>query len=504
MKRNFIVISVVLTLILNAITAAVGQQANQDLFNALKNSNIEAVKKALADGTDLNAKHEGDGWRPLHFAVDKGNSEMVKLLVEKGADVNAKDLSSNTPLISACAKGQSDIATFLIGKGADVKAKVDYQNFTTVFYAARNCSLEVVKLLVEKGADPNVVATFKGEAPIHQAARRGDLEIIKFLLDKGVDVNKNTPLNGAAAEGKLEAVKLLLERGAKVNGSDGKDCTPLHAAVIYNQMETAKLLIERGADIHAMTGMRFGETADARQLFETKRGPSATVGISRIAPLLCAVCKGNVEMMKFLLEKGARVDYGGREGPTPLLYAVDRGNVEIVKFLLEKGADIRIGNDAGNTPLRCAVDRGKMEIVKLLVDKAVEKDADLLKSKILVVLPVGPNDRSPRLTGTLLHLAVKSGNLEVAKFLLEKGLDVNAKDKKEETVLYYACRQGLAETVKFLVEEKEAYFNITNDVGLTPLYAVIDLINQQASKTPSTVVERWKKIKAYLESKGAQ
>ena len=66
---------------------------------------IEAAKKAIADGADVNAKKE-DGQTPLHSAVvaalDSGDNKVIELLIENGADVNAKIVSGRhqgmTPL----------------------------------------------------------------------------------------------------------------------------------------------------------------------------------------------------------------------------------------------------------------------------------------------------------------------------------------------------------------------------------------------------------------------
>ena len=52
--------------------------------------NIEAVKKTLADGADVNAKDD-NGSTPLHPAAANDHKELAELLIEKGANVNAKD-----------------------------------------------------------------------------------------------------------------------------------------------------------------------------------------------------------------------------------------------------------------------------------------------------------------------------------------------------------------------------------------------------------------------------
>jgi len=61
---------------------------------AAHQGNIEAVKKHIAAGTDVNAKNSG-GWTPLHSVATK---EIVELLIAEGADVNAKGKVGITPL----------------------------------------------------------------------------------------------------------------------------------------------------------------------------------------------------------------------------------------------------------------------------------------------------------------------------------------------------------------------------------------------------------------------
>ena len=81
--------------------------------------NIEAVKKHLAAGADVNAKDE-NGETPLHLAPTK---ETAELLIAEGADVNAKSRSGHTSLHLAAIGGQKEIAELLIAAGADVNAK---------------------------------------------------------------------------------------------------------------------------------------------------------------------------------------------------------------------------------------------------------------------------------------------------------------------------------------------------------------------------------------------
>ena len=67
------------------------------LLKAIQEGKIKAVKQAIADGADVNAKSKF-GRTPLHHAAVDGRKEIAELLIAQGADVNAKIADGYTPL----------------------------------------------------------------------------------------------------------------------------------------------------------------------------------------------------------------------------------------------------------------------------------------------------------------------------------------------------------------------------------------------------------------------
>ena len=66
------------------------QSPNPPLFDAVKKGDIEAVRKHLDAGADVNTKDE-DGYTLLTVAAAYGSKEIVELLIFNGVDVNASD-----------------------------------------------------------------------------------------------------------------------------------------------------------------------------------------------------------------------------------------------------------------------------------------------------------------------------------------------------------------------------------------------------------------------------
>jgi ankyrin repeat protein len=89
-------------------------KAAESIHIAAKAGHIEAVKKHLAEGADVNGRggvFEGD--TPLLHAVMNSRKEIVELLITNGADVNAKDADGFTPLDTAINSQHTEIADLL-------------------------------------------------------------------------------------------------------------------------------------------------------------------------------------------------------------------------------------------------------------------------------------------------------------------------------------------------------------------------------------------------------
>ena len=70
------------------------------LRSAAHDGNIEAVKRQLAAGANVNAPNTY-GWTALYWASSRGHKEIVELLIANGADVNVQSDNGRTPLDGA-------------------------------------------------------------------------------------------------------------------------------------------------------------------------------------------------------------------------------------------------------------------------------------------------------------------------------------------------------------------------------------------------------------------
>ncbi|MDR1385312.1 MAG: ankyrin repeat domain-containing protein [Planctomycetaceae bacterium] len=254
----------------------------------------------------------------------------------------------------------------------------------------------------------------------------------------------------AVAKGSLDDVKTLIEQGADTKTpykNDGwtplpppskiiipeNHWTPLYFAAAHNSnVDVLKYLVEKGANVNIKTDS--GET-----------------------PLhVAASTNSNVDVLKYLIEKGADVNAKDMMGWTPLHFAAaHNSNVDILKYLVEKGADINAKNKYNDeTPLTWAVRRGNsnVDVLKYLV----EKGADVNTKDIA--------------GWTLLHFAASNNsNVDVLKYLVEKGADVNAKSNEGKTPLFIAAISGNLGFIKYFVAQG-LIANVKDNYGKTPLF----------------------------------
>ena len=116
------------------------------IHEAAGTGNIEAVKKHLDMGTDVNEKDDLE-MTPLLYADTK---EIAELLIAKGADVDGMGVQGMTPLNMAASAGHAGIAELLISKGAEVNANTS-RGGTPLDFAIRNKQTETTDLLRKHG-----------------------------------------------------------------------------------------------------------------------------------------------------------------------------------------------------------------------------------------------------------------------------------------------------------------------------------------------------------------
>ena len=197
----------------------------------------------------------------------------------------------------------------------------------------------------------------------------------------GAEVARYSGLHAAAHKGDVARIEQLAAAGARVNERDSHGRTPLHVATFAGQREAIRALVKAGADLGLLENDRYDAVTIAAVANdeETLRvllslGASARLTTSRYdgTALIAAAHLGHSGVVRQLIAAGAPLDHVNNLGWTALLEAVVLGSgglphQQVVQLLVEHGADVNIGDRNGVTPLGHARARGFREIEVILV-----------------------------------------------------------------------------------------------------------------------------------------
>ncbi|MDO6993415.1 ankyrin repeat domain-containing protein [Brachyspira innocens] len=263
----------------------------------------------------------------------------------------------------------------------------------------------------------------------------------------------------AVKYGDKKMVTELLSYGANADQTYVDNDSPLKTASAKGDLELVKEFIKRGANVN----FRGEGNIDALHL------------------AVMSTNENSLKIMKELLDAGAKVDieYGWEE-PVPILFETigyvgeSKCYLEKFKMLAEYGADINYVDNYGGYPLiHYAVQSGCLDIVKYLVSKGTDP---AMKYELEEYYP---NVNISLLAGTLYN-----SDTEMAKYLIEQGADVNTPIPSEDgyPLLLQAIDNGKTELVKLLIEngadttvvnkEKKTVFDIAREKGYDDIVAL--------------------------------
>ena len=451
----------------------------------------DLVALLIDSGADVSARNRA-GVTPLSLAAETGNVNMVARLLDAGADVEDTLPNGETALMMAARTGDVDTIELLIDQGAEIDARETKRGTTALMWAAAYGSQAAVEALVNRGADFSLRSD-----PIQQARRPYLAPTPKERIDEylrgvgqagtsisvdlsGGDDTAETPVRPAsgevdqpaAAPAGEEAVPAAAERAREVVGDPTQPAdtvgdfggyrrerpitgglTALVFAARHGDIETTRILLDAGADVNQVT--EYGWTA-----------------------LLTATQNRYYRLGKYLLERGADPAIANNGGWTPLYIATDNRNIEsgdyptrqpdmdhmqYIGLLLDHGADpnarMRSSTETrtifthqwlreeGATPFWRAAQSGDVELLQRLLDAGADPliATDNGTNALMVAAGIG------WVEGVTYEWS-REQNVQTVAWLLELGVDVNARDRDGRTALMGAAHKGRNEIVQMLVD----------------------------------------------------
>jgi ankyrin repeat protein len=288
-----------------------------------------------------------------------GDTSKLEAMIAAGADVNQRDDNGSTALFYA-GKRQAEI---LIAHGADVNAR-NKNGDAPLHVHARILHPTAVPVLIANGADVNARNRY-GNTPLGEAVGLSNPERFKVIADALIaahaDINAvnnigYTPLLGAVSTSNAYAVKYLIRHGANLDTQEtAMDCSALHLAVqsycgasafhfsVFQFGEIIDVLLAAGANVNLLN--RSGDTM-----------------------LIEASVSGCPDIAAKLIAHGAKLELNANSyGYTPLISATYSQKIDVVRVLLDAGAKVNATDKSGRTALDWARMKNDSEIEALLI-----------------------------------------------------------------------------------------------------------------------------------------
>ncbi|KAI6821278.1 hypothetical protein KC340_g12907 [Hortaea werneckii] len=343
----------------------------------------------------------------------------------KGRDPQKESLSNAISRLRAAFKHEqlSDVETAI----ANAKEFLDPEPYQKVLDIALSIACDksfraAVEFVLSKKADPNARAT-NGHPPLRRAVEKcgktgcASESIVELLLNHGAQAevfgqDKTTPLMLARS---TTVIRLLLKHGANVNATDNEG----RSVLMYAQHEDIiSCLLEHQAKLEARD--HHGNTALSHYLKRDK----------------------DARLAQFLIDRNADVNAADSVGRTVLMYAIWKNHADVVKRLLFKESV-----DLSQVDSRC---RNVWHHFAMDTDRRMHGEGD--QTAVLFDLLLGATQKASAATSdimkardvrdrTCLHWAAASGNLWIARALLERGLiEVDVLEHRNKTPLHLAIR----------------------------------------------------------------
>jgi ankyrin repeat protein len=311
---------------------------------------VKAAVLELADAQLIVAREHGfDTWAELaEFAASiarGGSAERFETAVEavvSGDVAKLRAMLRETPELARARSTRRHHATLLHYVAAN---GVEGERQKTPAYA-----VDVARVLLEAGSEVDALADMY----------ENRCTTMSMLVSSG---------HPAEAGLQVALAETLLEFGAALEGPGSKWQSSVMTALAFGYLDTARMLASRGAridDIAAAAGL--GRLEDARRLLPTADGKS------RHAALALAAQHGHAEIVRLLLDAGEDPNRYNLEGfhahSMPLHQAVWSKHIEVVRLLVERGARLDVRDTIyQSTPLGWAIYGERNEIAEYLRGK---------------------------------------------------------------------------------------------------------------------------------------
>lgn len=425
---------------------------------ALSQKNTDLVKLLLQSGAQI--QNMSDGQNMLFYAYDKkAPIELLNVLIDNKLDVNSTDGEGNNLLLKALKNKDTEVALFALNHGADINQN-DNEGETAVSYVLYNDvspeiseaifaldynyesklpkqnkmlwkvlmeqnKLDLLKKTWDKMPDITTTADAMGEIPFKEAMKVTDNPELQELALSYIKKADDDMIWKALQEKDFALFENLLSKNGNINAKNfvGDSLLIYMIKKDYDQkyidlIQSDKLIVD-AEDLNDQTALDIALNKNNLELAEylLKAGANPDHKVNGESFIYKATPK-QAEQVKLLM-KYTKTDFS--KDSNALMKAVKNMNIPLFEYLLQQETtDFSVKDENGNSLLLNAADY-------FAVASNEEKQDPVLKENFL----------------------------NIAKTLLDKGLDINLRNGDGETLLIKLakyCGDEYDELARFLID----------------------------------------------------
>mmetsp|Transcript_4085 Transcript_4085/g.6939 ORF Transcript_4085/g.6939 Transcript_4085/m.6939 type:complete len:2139 (-) Transcript_4085:201-6617(-) len=416
-------------------------------LQACVNKNVdEVIELVESEGVNPLSTNKNNS-TAAHFACAGGEYmcpvDLIVKLYQYGVDLNSSNVSGARPISCAVIAGDIEACRCLMHYCPQIDLNLSEGTHPLLHHAVDNGNIEMLMWLHEMQVDVNVVNS-SGMTAVLVAieATPFDMDVLHYLVvEMGADINLNAPgnftaMHAAANTGNIQAADFLYEMGMPNDEKtvDGK--TALMFACSQGHLELAKMLHGNGASLYTCGGK-----------------------VDKLnTSLHLAAQFGHLDIIQWLVEE-CRLNPSPRnsKNATPADFARAANKMDVFVWLTEwidAHPDSNTSDEFSEyEQLEETLFRNDFDAAMTLLEEMSDR---FTKDTIL------PHGTTP------LHYVAASGYMELAKYLVQMGCDVNVRTNAGRTPLHYASFKGHTDMCMYLFEAG-ASINETDNGGLTCL-----------------------------------
>jgi ankyrin repeat protein len=458
------------------------------MFVAARAGDLKEVRRLIARAPGL-ALVEYNYTPPIHFAVREGHLATVKLLIECGADLAYRSYPFQDSLLTIAEDHEHEDVARLLRR--HIERRYRLASGVRVLIEAADAG-DLLRLQAELSRDSSLAAAANdtGDTPLHHAAMRRHLAMAQALVEAGADPD---PVRGDG----YRPIHLALMKSFVAGGPapDGRTI--------------ADLLLARGARYTMFLAALIGDDDFIRRALAHDRSSANEEDTNHHRPLSAAARRGNVEMVRLLLDHGAdpcAPEEGAPRGHA-LWSAVYNDRLDIAEMLLRHGADPNAMVESSGTPMDMSRDKPaflellrahggrephdrRHEIGRAILERRLEHAERLIAIDPTILndddwgdgVLAGPaNAGDHEVVGLLIRLGARVPTVSkwapyyyfkherTAAFLLEHGMDANHMNWHRLTLLHHMAAEGELEKARLLLDHGAAIDAIDEEYRSTPL-----------------------------------